>query len=344
MTAPCLKVAWLCPRRVGATALVVAALFLPHGAIAAAATKSPHGAKQDSASTANGPNWVDVVTLIVTALGLAGVVYQVRAAREQARGERTAQLFERWRTIEFIEILSRIGPGYLRVNSVDACFARIRAWELAPHGRSKLVVEENWRWPRAKLSEVLHVVNFCEEIGVLYNTKSVAPDQLQRQLGRTLVEEFDHSWWWIHWMRSNRLTPLVAGEPRGHEDESFAEWQRMVEAIERSASRSVAQHRDVWILCLPGSKGTDWPRHRKLSRDLTEAAQDLGRLEAAVPERAEARIVDSKRLNPRVICIPPWQAPRDRQLRVQRLAGDLGALLEHGGLAGLEAVADAARS
>jgi hypothetical protein len=90
--------------------------------------------------------------LEATKVGTEHAARQLELTREQGRADSTAVLMERYHRLEFMEVWSRVGTGYLKVDgNVIECYRRIRAWDYAPHGLSPLITKQR-RPPRSTRS------------------------------------------------------------------------------------------------------------------------------------------------------------------------------------------------
>jgi hypothetical protein len=294
--------------------------------------------------TETGGFWIALAGLLITSLGLFGVYLQLATARKQGRSDRTAQLFERYQTEHFTGVMSRTVRGFLAASSVEECFERVRVWDQAVHAGSELVLDRWSRRPPANVSDVNYLVNFHEEIGVLFNTETISRTQVLRHFGSMIVEVFEIAWWWVHWQRENRLRAVVAGHPLPYESEHYAEWQRMVEAIIATRRDLRPATRPVWIVCRPGDGAdrAEWRRYKEVSIALTRAAERLDALERLLPAYPGGAVDNARRLSGHVLCIPSWQEGFHEQLRIQRVAGGLARLLESKGVHELGAVARSA--
>jgi hypothetical protein len=274
-----------------------------------------------------------------------GATEQLTLTREQALADRTAVLMERYHRYDFMEVWSRVGVGFMQVgNDVVECSRRMRTWDRAPHGLSPLIVGPRAQRPPATPSEVQYAVNVHEEIGVLFNSEKIDPDQVIRHFGSAFVNAFDRSWWWVHWRRRNRIMAATAGAPQDNESEIYAEWQRMAcTIVSRRPDAAPRREPDAptWIVCLPASdaRHADVVRHERLSASLTRRWPELdalhGRLDAEFGTWAAGPFEPVRR----VICLPRWE-DRVHQLELQDLAKRLAAALaDDDGLARLERVA-----
>jgi hypothetical protein len=311
-----------------------------------APTLEPGPRESDPKWTEKGQFVVAVFGFGLTLLGLYLVWRQLRATYEQGLADRTAQLVERYQRHDFLAMWSRVAYGYLAADDLAECMQRIRAWDEAPHGGSKLKVRTAVRRPAPTLSEVTYAANFHEEIGVLHNTNKVSGDQLMRHFSTPFVRAFDIAWWWIQVQRGSKLAAADPDKSKGHETETYVEWQRMVRSIVAARPEVAPQPRsDVWVICRPTEvaqprwkhllRRPEWRRHQRLSENLT---RPLGAVDALIA-RLPAAPLD--RDTPNVVCVAPWQAPRGHQLRVRDLAVRVQALLEtEDGLAKLESIAE----
>ncbi|HEX8742602.1 MAG TPA: hypothetical protein VF712_05675 [Thermoleophilaceae bacterium] len=324
-----------------------------------APTVEPGPRESDPKWTDKGEFAVGLLGFVLTLVGLYFVWRQVRAAKEQLEAgkdqleqtyeqglaDRTAQLVERYQRHDFLEMWSRVRFGFLAASDVTECHERIQAYDEAPHAGSKLVVKTPVRRPAPTLSEVAYAANFHEEIGVLFNTTKVSSEQLIRHFSEPFVTAFDATWWWLQLNRGSKLPAADPKEAKGYETENYVEWQRMVRAILRARPELAPEPQtDVWVVCRPDELALPrwrhvlrrplWRRHRRLSERLTRPLADID----ALVDALDPAPLD--RDTPRVICVPPWQAADDRQLRVRELAVRVQALLEQDdGLEQLEAVA-----
>lgn len=215
--------------------------------------------------------WVSLATLLVAIPGLAYAGTQVRANYALARAERTAALAERRQDRAWLDLWSRVGPGYLEVDGPVDCLTRIWAWEYAPTMTTEMRVDPKVeRDPLPALSDVIHAVNVNEETGVLFNTNKIDKGQMIRHFAYEIVHSFDTAWWWIHWQRENKLIAQKEGSPAPNETEELAEWERMARyVVDKGPEEVKPEQRDnVWILCVPGvltaeewegTRGSRWP-------------------------------------------------------------------------------------
>ena len=296
--------------------------------------------------TEKGQFWIGLGSFVVTSLGLAGVAIaaeQLRSTRREALAERTVQMAARFHQQSWLDLWSRIGPGYLFVTDVEECFDRIRAWEEAPTAITVLDVGID-RPDKPKLSDVQYGINFNEEAAVPFNARRIDQEQMMRHFASEMVNIWQRSWWWVHWQRANKLISEKPHSPRSNETELYAEWERMVQAIVKARPALEPKlHDGMWIICLPEQPASvgDWEEHRALSARLSSPFADPTELEARlkVLEGLVEAHPDAE-TSRRVVCVPPWQAAREIHVRVQRVTRDLGVLLEAGGLDALEAIAE----
>lgn len=293
--------------------------------------------RDDPKWTEVGGFFVSLLTLLVAIPGLLYAGIQVRANYALARAERTAALAERRQVREWLDLWSRVGPGYLQAGGPVDCLTRIWAWEHAPTMTSEMKVEpevERDRLPT--LSDVIHAVNVNEETGVLFNADKIDKGQMIRHFAYELVHTFDTAWWWIHWQRENKLMARKEGSPAPNETEELAEWERMARYVADRAPDEVEPdgREDVWIFCVPADfSAEEWESHAVVSIALTRPLKQLGTLEEKV------ELVTDPPESCRVFCVPHWREPREVLVRTQRLAWGLNAVLESGGLSALEELA-----
>lgn len=272
-------------------------------------------------------------------LALAGA--QIKAGNEQAAADRTAMLFERFRSVDFTLMWSRVGAHFLRINTMEEFLQRVNVFEEVPYAASRLptapIPEDEPEHKAATYAEVHHVINFHEEIGVLFNKEIIDREQVIRHFGGELVAHFVEAWWLIHWTRENRLMrPKYAAEPPSElQCETYVEWERMVQTIvgERRDLLPVPSEErrgQVWIVCLPPRlPSPEWERWCAVSRKLSCALADL-------PALAHALSKDGARpphvRTDRVLCVAAWQEHRDHADELQ----DVASALAKYDLAGLE--------
>ena len=334
-----------------------------HGIAVGIVPEQPSSADEEPKWTEKGQFWITLVGGILTLVGLVVVYSQLRTAnagleatrmqaetaatqltlsREQALADRTATLVERYQRQDYLELWARVGRGYLWAPGPEEQFRRIRLWERAPHGGTLLQLSAADDLPAATLRDVQYLVNFHEEIAVLFNAERVDQDQLVRHFASAIVGTFNVSWWWIHWRRANRPSAATAGKPTPAETEFYAEWQRMADAIGKIRPDVLPRPpapQQVSILCLPPTHASfaEWGRYQDLSMRLSRPLEAIDALEKALSARLDAPVPPGPAK--RVICIPRWD-DRAQQERLQLLACGLASVLTDGGHDALEELAD----
>jgi hypothetical protein len=293
----------------------------------------------------DGPKWTEVAQVIITGVGVAltlvglGFVYrqlrtaaeQLKLTREQGLSERTARLVERYQSRDFLEREPRARHGFLAATKPRGMIARIRVWEEVPSGDSHLNVPDmalSQARTAPTLIDVQSVLNFHEEMGVLFNANRIDRMELARHFATVIVNAFETSWWWIQWQRENRLTSANPGHPNNDETETYAEWHRMVLEIVRIRPDLRPRRRedeDVAIVCVPERDASPaaWERLEALSASLTRPLSKLDALERALNKETGGKTPPNWA---RVICVSAWE-DRAHQQRLQRLAQMLGAVL-----------------
>jgi hypothetical protein len=306
----------------------------------------------------------DRAQLIVSAAGLLGAVIglilvfrQLRMTRQEGIADRTSQLLDRYQRLEFTELWSRVGPGFLLASDAQECFVRLRVFEGAKYSVSHLEVKEI-EGPAEKQTpahrpgtygEVMYAANFHEDIAVLFNTAVVSDEQLVRHFGAVIVNHFLTTWWWIVWQRRNGRAPDRYGNGRvlrfgrrgpywaiqglgAHETDAFEEWERMVLKIvsERQDLRpdpDAALDGVVWIVCAPtDTEQTDsyWERYAAVSDRLSCPVAALPALEAQLGISGPATKQPPR--TRRILCVMRWPEHRAYGDRLRRVAGELDAL------------------
>jgi hypothetical protein len=292
-----------------------------------------------------GPKWTEIAQVIITGMGVAltlvglWFVYrqlrtaaeQLKLTREQGLSERTARLVERYQSREFLEMEPRVRHGFLATKKPRGMIARIRVWEEVPSGDSKLSLPDlgmSHARTAPTLIDVQSVLNFHEEMGVLFNARRIDRLELVRHFATVIVNAFETSWWWIQWQRENRLTSASPGHPNDDEIETYAEWHRMVLEIIRIRPdlrpRRMGDE-EVAIVCVPERNASPdaWERYGALSASLSRPLSELHALETALQKEPDGKTAPRWR---RVICVSAWEDRADQQ-RLQRLAQMLGAVL-----------------
>jgi len=293
---------------------------------------------------------VSIVGLFGAALGLILVLRQLGLTRREGQADRTAQLVDRYQRLEFTEMWSRVGHGFLKAHDPRDCLTRMRVFEDVPYGVSELAVKTidergaptQPQYRHATYAEVQYAANFHEEVGVLFNLGAIGRDQLIRHFGAVLVDHFTIAWWWLLWRRQNGLCAerygngrvlrrsgrFVSVRLRGldlAQTDAFEEWERMVRTIV-AARRDLHPDPDpvgdgqVWIVCMPQLSSEPSERYARASDALCCRADQLDALEAklTVPQT----IVRT----PRILCVMRWHVYPEYAAQLQRIAGALDGL------------------
>lgn len=308
---------------------------------------------------ANAAQTIGAVVGVITLLFIAKTL---RVTRQEARAERTTQLFERYNNRDFMRAWSQV-LGFLSVENEAQCVDRIRRIEAVPTGNDRLLTaaldlpaqSPAERATRAatrvrrtdvdeatSLNDVKAFVHFFEEAALLFNERTVEPSLMARSFGPAIVLAFSQCWWWICYSRGGSIVAARLKESRDHETETYAELERAVGVLvswrpELEGDRPGGQEANVRALCLPDRLGDDatpqeWRQCERLSLAVGQVLRRsdgftaLSSLLAALPG-AVADPVRSEAVG-RTLCLPPWGEMARRPGRRAHLKCQLGAWLD----------------
>jgi hypothetical protein len=316
-----------------------------------------------------GADWAQILTAVLGIPGLVLILLSLRAARRQMRSERTSRVLDRYNTNDFLVIWATV-MEFLKADDERACVANVRRWEarkaadrtllggdepppdvpddvllrVLSSGISRLVGDDEGERQALSKSEVQSTANFYEEIGALFNAEEIDQKLVGRAFGQTVVQAFEASWWWIHYSRDGRSVPVRPQHVRAHENEDYAEWERMVRSVVRRRPEIPRQPlnkkgRDdtVRAICLPPFAPPDEPQapadQWAACQALSEAIGDVLRAGGIehLKNALATHVADDARLDEtvpaRTMLVPTWRehvvAPRLPARQVARLGATL---------------------
>jgi hypothetical protein len=304
----------------------------------------------------------DDVSSALAVLGVIFVGVTLLLSQRQTRSVRTEALIDRYADRTQLNAWTR-AMGFLSAADASVAVEQVRRWETAETNNAWMLVSRvpprtgslvrptggrHWRslapphGPDDTLvtrTEILTAANFYEEIAALSNLGKLDDDLVLRSFGLTMPQLFEASWWWICYQRQGKQAALRVPIVREHEDDTYAEWERMVRRMFRQARHLGRQAKlntnegltdKVRALCLPPEGETDstqWDAYKALSLVvgglLDDEKRGLDRLEAVLPE-APSRDVDPTR----TFLIPPWREHVRDAGAILRVILWIGARLE----------------
>jgi hypothetical protein len=254
---------------------------------------------------------LQVLASIVAIITLPLLLGTFNFTRRHARSERSAEMFQRLNSRDYLDNWSRQFK-YLRVADEADCIARIRLYEDVPTGNDPLFPADKNDPKALSINSIVATTNFLEEAAILFNAKALDKNLITRGFGDHLIDSYVELWWWIHWRRRGSPAAAKALRPADDESGSFIEYERMVCDMLRRKRESAdslekrCKRVKVGALCLPQSDAptdAEWRQCAQLSVLIGSAVKQRGAY--PVGDALGLRRNECTRENPTTICLPP---------------------------------------
>jgi hypothetical protein len=252
---------------------------------------------------------LQVAASVVAIVTLPLLLLTFAFTRRHARSERSAAMFERLNSRDYLDKWSR-QYSYLRVADEAQCVDHIRRYDAVATGNDPLFTGRIGD-PTLSFNDIAATTNFLEEAAILFNAKALDKNLVTRGFGDHLIDAYVQLWWWIQWRRNGRPAAARPLRPQPDESSYFVEFENMVRDILRrkGETRQELETRckrtiKVRAICLPtGQSPTpqDWKASAKLSKAVGEALSKH-RLDDIIGSLDPAGGVDDA--PEKTICIP----------------------------------------
>jgi hypothetical protein len=289
--------------------------------------------------------WANLATILTAALGLPGLFFIWRtltATKKGATAERTTHLLERMNNRRILGSWSDV----LTVINVDEGRAVdvVRRTIAVPSGNDPLLGElfdlpapfPRAAWPdpagsEVSLNDVAALINFYEEVALLYNKRQIDRRLLELGFGDQIVLAFCMHWWWIEYRRAGLPAAASPRRARSHETETLAQWERMVRRILRRRPDFLRERSGpVRVLCRPvaGATAAEWDRCARLSSAAGRVLRSGGAGSLWSALDASPKSAAEPGGPPTTICLPAWSDIRPQPRAGARATRRAGAWLD----------------
>lgn len=276
----------------------------------------------------------DLSAIVAGLLGfptLVLILLSLRATRRGTRSERTAGTTDRYIADEFTTPWDKVKP-FLDADDEEQCLERIRCYEQAASNKDPIIGADS-----ATRNDIDSVLYLHELIGALFNRGDIDHPLVYRTFASATVDALQRSWWMLHYLREGLCVPVRPHYVRDHEDEFYAEWERMARVILRKRPDvrrrlGAAGTGRVRALCLPEYKDPhgDWDHCKALSKaigDLLRTDPGTQRLRTAVSTEL-AGVPRPPQPATRTILVPEFETHIAAPARAVRYVTRAGARLD----------------